>query len=102
MLGTEFNFKFYLETNNEETKTELQRLSHHIDFLVDLDNSEECLTFWQVEVKEENGYVVISGVIDTNGEEVELEDLQDELYDLIITEDYEDLELYDIELSNVE
>lgn len=102
MVGTEFNFKFYFKTNNEQTKEELQRLSHHIDFLVDLDNSEECLTFWRVKVKEENGYVVISGIIDTNGEEVELEDLQDELYDLIITEDYEDLELYNVEVGGVE
>lgn len=101
MVGTEFNFKFYLETNNEETKKELQKLSHHIEFLVNLDDSEIDLTFWQVEVKEENGFVIVSGIVETS-EEVNLEDLRDSFYDLIYVDEYEDLELYNVEVGGVE
>ena len=101
MVGTEFNFKFYLETNNEETKKELQKLSHHIEFLVNLDDSEVDLTFWQVEVKEENGFVIVSGIVETS-EEVNLEDLRDSFYDLIYVDEYEDLELYNVEVGGVE
>lgn len=101
MVGTEFNFKFYLETNNKETKRELQKLSHHIEFLVNLDDSEVDLTFWQVEVKEENGFVIVSGIVETS-EEVNLEDLRDSFYDLIYVDEYEDLELYNVEVGGVE
>lgn len=101
MVGTEFNFKFYFKTNNEQTKEELQRLSHHIDFLVDLDDSEVDLTFWRVKVKEENEFMVVSGIVETS-EEVDLEDLRDSFYYLIIVDDYEDLELYNVEVGGIE
>lgn len=100
MERTKFNFEFYLKTNNKKTKNELQKLSHHIEYLIDLDNSEIDMTFWQVEIKEKDEFIVVNGMIETS-EEVDLEDLKEILYDLIITEDYEDLELYNIEIRGV-
>lgn len=100
-----FSFDLWFETEDAETKQELKKLTHHIDYLIDFDNLDYHLNFYDVTVgNTDKNEVGVSGYIDVE-ENITYKELENILEDAIITDDWNDLELIDMaifEQTNLE
>ena len=100
---TSYSFTIVLGTSNPQSE-EFVKLTHHIDYLLDLDNADYPMTFSNVEIEPEDDDVIVSGIVDIVDDEDELsaDDVADILNDMIIVDGWEDLdvELYSVNVSS--
>lgn len=95
----DYDFSIVLNTSNPNSD-EFEKLTHHMEYLVDLDSAEYPISFYNVKVEANKDSVIIRGGVEIGMFEDNLtdDDIADYITDLIIEEGWEDL---DVTLASV-
>lgn len=95
---TAYKFNIVLYTS-DTTSTELQKLTHHIDYLISVDELEYPMTFSGVTViPDGDDAVIVSGYLDIDEDDIDTSELADIIADAIYTDEWSDI---DLELGSV-
>ena len=86
-----FKFTIVLDTSDPEADI-FKKLTHHMEYLLDFDESQYSLSVFDVTTRTEDGAVVVEGEIEVD-EDIDADELTEELTYLVVEDGWEDVEM---------